>query len=91
MPWLAYRPDHLTIFEQKIEDTQLNNDMKIPRCNRCNPEKQFFFMDLATDHQLSSTDDGVLKITSPTLSSDLVGKRIKSEKISCVKCEKEEV
>ena len=91
VPWLAYRPNHLTIFEQKIEDTQLNNDMKIPICNKCNPEKQSFYKELIADHEISTTDTGNFQITIPGLNKELAGKGLRSENISCVKCEKEEV
>ena len=91
VPWLAYRPKHLTIFDQKIEDIELNNDMKIPTCNRCDPRKQSFYKDLITDHEITHTGKGDFQITNPALDSDLVGKKLKAENISCTKCEKEEI
>jgi hypothetical protein len=91
VPWLAYRPKHLTIFDQKIEDIELNNHMKIPRCNRCDPRKQSFYKDLFTDHEITCRSQGKFQITKPGLDTDLVGKKLKAENISCAKCEKEEI
>ena len=91
VPWLAYRPKHLTIFDQKVEDVELKSGVKIPKCNKCDSEKQSLFMDLTSDHEISTADSGNYQITSPTLESDLVGKKLKAENISCAKCEKEEI
>ena len=68
-----------------------NNDIKIPRCNRCDPEKQSFYKDLFIDHEITCRRQGNFQITKPGLDTDLVGKKLKAENISCAKCEKEEI
>ena len=91
VPWLAYRPKHLTIFDQNIEDVELRSGIKMPVCSQCGKEKQSFFTDIITDHQITSNSDGQLEINKPHIDSDLVNKKLKPENIKCSHCQKEEV
>lgn len=91
IPWLAYRPKHLTIFDQKIEDIELNSGIKIPICNHCNQDQQSFYTDIPTEHEITANAGGKFVINKPHIDMDLINKKLNAENIKCSHCEKEEL
>ena len=86
VPWLAYRPKHLTMFDrhdEAIVEIELPTGIKVPECIHCNGRD--FMMELETDHKVS-VNGGLLTVDQPTLSTDLVAKKLKPENITCSKC-----
>ena len=85
VPWLAYRPKHLTMFDQlgSIKEIELPTGIKVPECQSCNGRK--FIMELETDHKVR-VNSGSLTVEQPTISTDLVKKRLKPENITCARC-----
>ena len=85
VPWLACRPNHLTMFKRQeaILEKQLPTGIKVPECQSCNGRK--FIMELETDHEVR-VNNGLLTIKQPTLSADLIAKRIRPENITCANC-----
>ena len=94
VPWLVYRPKHLTIFDKieqpaveqpAVEEIELPTGVKIPHCNICGNDQHTFLMDVQTEHQLTA-NNGLLTVDNPDLSKDLIAKRLKPENITCAKC-----
>lgn len=86
VPWLAYRPKHLTMFDklEGIIEIELPTGIKLPECKRCNGNRTFL-MELVTDHKVA-VNNGLLTIEQPTITTDLIAKRLKPENITCAKC-----
>jgi len=91
MPWMVSKPKHLTIFDPKIEigEKEFPSGIKIPVCNNCDQEKQSFYMDLQTDYQCEVSNTGHFTLDTPTISSDLIKRKLKPENIACSECNKE--
>ena len=89
VPWMAYRPMNLTVFDQvekqAITEIELPTGIKIPHCNNCNGESQSFLLNLETEHELI-VNNGLISVGKPSLSRDLIAKRLKPENITCAKC-----
>ena len=85
VPWLAYRPKHLTMFDrlEGIVEIELPTGIKVLKCQNCNGRK--FIMELVTDHKVK-VSNGLISVEQPTISTDLVAKRLKPENITCAKC-----
>jgi len=86
VPWLAYRPQHLTMFDRRDEaivEIELPTGVKVPECTHCNGRD--YIMELETNHKVTS-HSGLLTVDQPTLSKDLVAKKLKPENISCSHC-----
>ena len=86
VPWLAYSPKHLTMFdknEDAIIEIKLPTGIRVPECTTCDGRE--FIMELETDHKVTA-QDGLLTVNQPTLSTDLVAKKLKPQNISCSKC-----
>lgn len=86
VPWLAYRPKHLTMFDRQDEavvEIELPTGIKVPECNKCEGRK--FLMELETDHKIT-VNGGLLTVDQPTLSTDLVANKLKPENITCSHC-----
>ena len=92
VPWMAYRPLNLTIFDETeqsmITEIELPAGIKIPHCNNCNGNSQSFLLDLETEHEMI-VNNGLIRVGKPSLSRDLIAKRLKPENISCAKCFKQ--
>jgi len=87
VPWLAYRPKHLTMFDQQEEaivEIELPTGIKVPECRTCSGER-IFMMELETDHKMH-VNNGLLTIEQPAISSDIIAKKLKPENITCSKC-----
>ena len=86
VPWLAYRPKHLTMFDrcdEAIVEIELPTGIRVPECTHCNGRD--FMMELETDHKVTA-GNGLLTVDQPTLSMDLVSKKLKPQNISCSHC-----
>jgi hypothetical protein len=93
VPWLAFRPKTLTMFDkmdswESIIEVELPSGIKIPECKLCN-NREKFFLELETDHELLVSNAGFLNIRQPQISNDVVNKKLKPENISCANCYKE--
>jgi hypothetical protein len=89
MPWMVVKPKHLSILDRAIIEIDLPFGMRIPQCTTCGIKQQSFFMDLHTDHEIKTSNTGLMTINKPTISTDLVAKKLKPENIHCAHCEKE--
>lgn len=93
MPWMVYKPKHLTIFDKPKENCIIEIDLpsgvRIPQCSRCNGKSDAFYMDIRTDHQLSVSETGLCTVDDPTISTDLVKNGIKLNNLHCAHCTKE--
>ena len=91
VPWIVYRPEGLTMFDDKqaIIEMDLPTGIRIPMCTRCN-NKQDFILDVQTDCILEKSKTGLLEISNPTISQDIINKKLKPENISCAKCDYKE-
>jgi len=93
IPWLAYRPNHLTMFdkvEQSIIEIELQTGIKIPKCILCNNGSEFL-LELETDHKIEVNPLGFFNINQPKISQDVVSRKLKPDNITCAKCYREEV
>ena len=93
IPWLAYRPKHLTMFDkmdslESIVEIELPTGFKIPMCTQCNSHE--FLIELETDHEIEVNPLGFFNINQPKISQDVISKKLKPENISCSKCKREE-
>ena len=91
VPWLAFRPKDLIMFDkfdQAIVEIELPTGIKIPECKICH-NREKFLLELETDHELVISDAGFLNIKQPRISSDIIGKKLRPENISCADCYKE--
>ena len=88
MPWIVYRPNHLTIFDKieqpAISEIELPTGIKIPKCNICGNSTSFL-VEMQTQHELSVIN-GLISIDKPNISKDLISKKLKPENISCANC-----
>ncbi len=91
VPWLAVKPQHLTIFDKPdqyfIENIDLPSGIRIPKCSNCSTKPQSFFMDVRTPHEISISESSLLTINKPTISTDLVKDGIKTNNLKCAHCE----
>ena len=90
MPWMVYKPKHLTIFNKGISEKQFSSGVKIPLCTNCDEENQSFFVDLQTSYICELSTDGNFVLNAPQLAADLINKKLKPENIACAKCERKE-
>lgn len=89
VPWLVYRPKHLTIFDKvkqsAIVELEFPAGIKIPHCNVCGDAQHTFLMDIETNHQLTA-GNGLITVDNPDLSRDLITRKLKPENIRCARC-----
>ncbi len=87
MPWMVYKPQNLTIFDKTREHTitefDLPSGVRLPKCTSCEDKSSSFLMDIRTDHKLTVSESGLCTIDKPTISTDLVSKKLKPENIKC--------
>ncbi len=88
VPWLAFRPKHLTMFDSIIE-IERPTGIRIPQCTICN-NKTNFLLDIQTDHEIEFSPLGFFNIHQPKINSDVIGKGLKPDNITCAKCFQEE-
>jgi hypothetical protein len=96
MPWVVYRPKHLTMFtrsgEHSIIEIKLPSGVRIPECQECG-NRSDFMRTIETDCSINATSEAI-EISQPRISSDLIESSIEPEDIVCVPCSrkaKEEV
>lgn len=99
VPWLVYRPKHLTIFDEikrsalaqstieqpGVGEIELPSGVRIPHCNVCGNDQHTFLMDIETNHQLTA-GNGLITVDNPDLSKDLITRKLKPGNIRCARC-----
>ncbi|TVL98081.1 MAG: hypothetical protein CV087_21775 [Candidatus Brocadia sp. WS118] len=90
VPWLAFRPKSLTIFDGIIE-IDLFSGVRIPHCNRCNRKDRVFMTDIQTPHEVALSENGALTLDTPKIYPDLIAKKLKPSNLKCAHCEREVV
>jgi hypothetical protein len=84
VPWLAFRPKHLTMFDDAPSKRwSLSDTMSRPVCESCGNRRDFH-CDLQVDVGLEMRHDGLLEITMPEVVPD------KDIKYHCVNCTNKE-
>jgi N-6 DNA Methylase len=90
MPWMVFKPKHLSIFDVQITEKEFPSGIKIPVCTKCEDQDQSFFMDLKTDYLCEVSNAGHFTLDTPTISSDLIKRKLVPENIGCAKCKNKE-
>ena len=87
VPWLVYKPKEITMFndQESIVEMELPTGIKIPKCSTCGNCKDFL-LDVQTDCVIKMNKAGLAEISRPTISQDIVNKKLAPENISCAKC-----
>jgi len=88
MPWLVSKPQHLTIFDPQISEKEFPSGIRIPVCPGCDESKQNFYMDLETDYECEVSTAGHFTLNTPTISSELISKKLSADNICCATCSK---
>jgi len=80
IPWMIYRPMHLTMFSRsEMHGIKVPKGMMIPLCDACGNDADFF-TDVLSDVSLEMHDGGFLDMKIPDISD--IGKRT----FTCAKC-----
>jgi len=89
MPWMVCRPKNSRMFEQeqqaRVVEINVPEGFSIPECQRCGNRKNFY-LEVESDHELISSPAGLIEISQPKLSSELIGKRLDIDNIVCATC-----
>ncbi len=90
VPWLAYRPKGIGMFDKQdaIRKLELPTGIVVLECKRCG-NHQDFIMELETACELIG-DSGLWQINQSSISQDIVNRKLVPENISCAMCGKEE-
>jgi len=93
MPWIVYRPQHLSMFirsnERSILEIELPSGIKIPECQECG-NRADFIRSIETNYNVESTREGI-EIDQAGIATDIVECGIKAEDIICAPCSRKEI
>ena len=71
--------------ERGIIEIDVPEGFAIPECQRCGNRKNFY-LEVESDHELYSSPAGLIEISQPKLSSELIGKKLDIDNIVCATC-----
>jgi hypothetical protein len=84
VPWLAFRPKHLTLFDKaSSKHWPVREGLNRPVCQACGNQREFQ-CDVEVDVALEMRNDGLAEISMPEISPD------KDIEYNCVHCTKKE-
>ena len=92
VPWMVCRPRNSRMFEEErgIIEIEIPEGFAIPECQRCGNRKNFC-LEVESVHEIYSSPAGMIEISQPKLSSELIGKRLNPDNLICSTCLEKEV
>jgi len=87
VPWMVYHPRNSKMFNQDLGMIEIETPegFTMPECQQCGNRKNFY-LEVESNHELISSPAGLIEISQPKLSSELIGKRLDIDNIVCATC-----
>ncbi len=89
MPWVVCRPKELRMFEREQEprviEIETPEGFTIPECIECGNRRNFL-LEVLSEHELVSTNSGLIEILQPRISDEMIGKKLNMDNLICAPC-----
>jgi len=71
--------------EPRVIEIETPEGFTIPECIECGNRRNFL-LEVLSEHELVSTNSGLIEILQPRISDEMIGKKLNMDNLICAPC-----